>query len=310
MAGAVAVSVLIFVGYKTYIGKLSLKNNTTVYKPSNQEVESRGEIENSNPSESSIENKAKSSIKNKFNQPQEIKDYFPRSNGEIVNHAFYTLSYMEKYEQAEWVCYPLSKTILRKPNIPRSDWFNPDPDVSTESAKHFQYKGSGYTRGHLAPAADMSHDKIAMDECFYMSNMSPQLRGLNNGIWRELEEQSRDWTFQNNEVYIVSGPVFVPPIRYFKKHNIAIPNAFFKIIFDIDGPEKKAIAFLIPHEVSDRPLHDFSMSVDELEERTGHDFFAGMDKSLIDYVESSFDKSKWPVSDARYQLRVSKWNYE
>jgi endonuclease G, mitochondrial len=238
------------------------------------------------------------------------KDYFPSSNGEIVNHQFYALSYVEKYEQAEWVCYPLSKQILMKPNVPRSDWFNPDPLVSTKSVSHYDYKGSGYTRGHMAPAGDMSFDQTAMEESFYMSNMSPQLRGVNNGIWRELEEQTRDWTFQNKEVFIVSGPIFGNNPKFFKKKNIAIPEAFYKIIFDSAEPDVKAIAFIIPHEVSARPLSDYAVSIDKVEEVTGINFFERYRSSSMERIESAFDINKWPISNARYRLRVERWNNE
>jgi endonuclease G, mitochondrial len=236
--------------------------------------------------------------------------YLPSSKGEVVVHQFYTLSYLEKYEQAEWVCYPLTKEILKRPNVPRSDWFNPDPMVSTQSASHFDYKGSGYTRGHMVPAGDMSFDPIAMEETFYMSNMSPQLRGFNNGIWRELEEQTRDWIYQNNEVLIVSGPIIGTHSQFFKKKHIAIPTAFYKIILDTSQPEVKAIAFIIPHEISIKPLSAYAVSIDEVEKATGIDFFEKYIPHSIEKIESSFDIHKWPVSEARFKLRVDKWNNE
>jgi endonuclease G len=118
-------------------------------------------------------------------------NWLPTSKGNIVEHTFYSLSYIEKYEQAEWVAYNISDEQLKKPNVKRTDWFETDPKVITGSAKHSDYKGSGYTRGHLVPAGDMAFEELAMKETFFMSNMSPQIRSFNNGIWRELEEQSR-----------------------------------------------------------------------------------------------------------------------
>ncbi len=237
-------------------------------------------------------------------------NFLHSSNGEVVRHHFYTLSYIEKYEQAEWVCYALTKEELRQPNVPRSDWFNPDPLISTKSASHSDYKGSGYTRGHLVPAGDMSFDQMAMEETFYMSNMSPQLRGFNNGIWRELEEQTRDWTYQNNEVMIVSGPIVNTNPKFFKKKHIAIPTAFYKIIVDTSQPEIKAIAFIIPHEVSTKPLSSYAVSVDHVEEMTGINFFKKYNVPSIEKIESSFNINKWPISEARFRLRVEKWNNE
>lgn len=234
--------------------------------------------------------------------------YLPQVSGELVHHKFYSLSYLEKYEQPEWVCYKLTKELLRRPNVPRSDWFNPDPMVTTGSAKHFDYKGSGYTRGHIVPAGDMSFDQTAMEESFFMSNMMPQLRSVNNGIWRELEEQTRDWTFQNNEVYIVSGPVFGKNPQFFKKHKIAIPESFYKIILDVSQPTIKGIAFLIPHETSTRHLREYAMTIDSLENITNINFFKNLYKDKIEKIESTVDVSAWPISEARYKLRVEQWN--
>jgi endonuclease G len=234
--------------------------------------------------------------------------YLPEIKGELVHHKFYSLSYMEQYEQPEWVCYKLTKEMLRRPNVPRSDWFNVDPMITTGSAKHFDYKGSGYTRGHIAPAGDMSFDQTAMEESFFMSNMMPQLRAVNNGIWRELEEQTRDWTFQNNEVYIVSGPYFGKNPKFFKKHKIAIPDAFYKIIFDVSKPTLKGIAFLIPHEKSEKPLQGYAMTIDSLESITGINFFKNLYLDKIEKIESNLDISAWPISEARYRLRVEQWN--
>ena len=228
----------------------------------------------------------------------------------MVQHKYYTLSYIENYEQAEWVCYPLTKEILRRPNFPRSDWFDPDPMVSTASATHYDYKGSGYTRGHLAPAGDMSFAEDAMKESFYMSNMSPQLRGFNNGVWRELEEQSRDWVYQNGEVYIVSGPIFDNNPARFKRNKIAVPKAFYKIILDVKDPVRKGIAFVIPHEVSVEPLSSYATTIDKVEDITGINFFARFLPHQIESLESKTDLSLWPISEDRYRLRVERWNKE
>ncbi|MDA9774066.1 DNA/RNA non-specific endonuclease, partial [Saprospiraceae bacterium] len=66
------------------------------------------------------------------------------SSGEIVKHKHYSLSYMEDFEQAEWVAYELTKESIRRPNVPRAKRFNKDPLVSTGSAEYYDYRGSGY----------------------------------------------------------------------------------------------------------------------------------------------------------------------
>lgn len=232
-------------------------------------------------------------------------------NKEIVKHSKFTLSYDEETEQAEWVYYTLSQNKLLAPKVPRYDYFNPDPKVSTKSAVHSDYSHSGYTRGHLVPAGDMSHNKQGMKECFYMSNMSPQPRAFNNGIWKELEELVREWVIEEKLLHISSGPIFYNSDRKTigKKNKIHVPDAFFKVLLDYRGTEKKAIGFVIPNEVSDKQLKYYAKSVDEVEAITGIDFFTSdTHGDLFDELESDLDVGQWKFSKHKYQLRVDKWN--
>lgn len=241
-----------------------------------------------------------------------LRTFLPTHTGELVHHTHYSLSYIEAHEQAEWVAYTMDRNMLNAPNVKREREFMSDPKVSTGSAHDTDYRGSGYTRGHLVPAGDMAFDQNAMRESFYFSNMSPQLRQFNNGIWKELEENVRDWTYQAGRLYIITGPILVNPIKKIgKKNKITVPSAFYKILLDYEHPERKAIAFIIPHEMSERRLEEYMVTVDEVEKITGIDFFNGMiNDEEEEKLESTIDKSKWNVSDKRYQLRVSKWNYE
>lgn len=151
-----------------------------------------------------------------------------------------------------------------------------------------------------------------MKESFYMSNMSPQLRQLNNGIWRELEENVRDWTYKADSLYVISGPVFANPIKIIGKSNmVTVPSAFYKVLLDNNGPEKKAIGFIIPHELSEKRLETYMVTVQDVEKITGLKFFENMPgQQEVTGLKSSINPSKWKVSDKRYQLRVTKWNYE
>lgn len=244
--------------------------------------------------------------------PAEERFFIPgNSTGQIIHHDHFSLSYVEKYEQAEWVAYDLTVQELNRPRVKRYRRFNPDYSVSTRSSFHRDYSGSGYTRGHLAPAADMAFDSIAMKQSFYMSNISPQTRAFNNGIWRELEEQVRDWGRKNKQVYIVTGPVFKEILGYLGENRVAVPGHFFKVILDLTVPEKKAIGFLIPNKTSTDPLRNFATSIDRIEEETGLDFFMDlMPTQLEEQLESSLDLSLWTFDERRYRRRVEQWNHQ
>ncbi|MFN8339307.1 MAG: DNA/RNA non-specific endonuclease [Saprospiraceae bacterium] len=241
-----------------------------------------------------------------------LRTYLPSATGEIVHHKYYSLSYKEAYEIPEWVAYQMDRDMLNAKNVDRSREFVEDPKVTTKSAHHRDYSNSGYTRGHLVPAGDMAFDTVAMQETFFMSNMTPQLRQFNNGIWKELEENVRDWTYKAENLYIISGPILQNPIKTIgKSSKVTVPSSFYKIIMDYTEPDKKAIAFVIPHAMSDRPLQDYEVTIDEVEKLTGLDFFSSMinDKEE-EALESKIDPHKWPISEKRYQLRIKKWNYE
>lgn len=241
-----------------------------------------------------------------------LRTFLPTHTGELIHHQYYTLSYKEEHEQSEWVAYMMDRNMLNANNVPRESDFTEDPKVTTASAHHRDYSNSGYTRGHMVPAGDMAFNTEAMRESFYMSNMSPQVRQLNNGIWKELEENIRDWTYKAERLYIITGPILDNPIKKIgKSSKVTVPSAFYKVLLDYEDPDRKAIAFIIPHEVSDRRLEEYMVTVDEVERLTGLDFFNDMiNDAEEEKIESTIDKSKWKVSDKRYQLRITKWNYE
>lgn len=253
-------------------------------------------------------------FKTKSSHPEEVSNqqrfYLPSgSNGEKVHHSYYSLSYNEEHEQAEWVSYILSKKDLLIKNVPRSDWFEADPMVSSKSAHHKDYSSSGYTRGHLAPAADMAFSKLAMEECFYMSNMSPQIRALNNGIWRELEELTRDWAFDRGALYVVTGPIIGKRPKKIGRAGVSVPDSFYKVLLDLETKSGEAIAFIIPHEKSDKHLRDYAVSIDSVEAITGFDLFGDMlNDNQEERIEASIEVNKWDFDEKKFRQRVDKWN--
>lgn len=237
--------------------------------------------------------------------------YLPTStSGQIVRHKYYALSYLEEYELPEWVAFELTNERLRMPWVKRTNNFRPDPKVESGSATPDDYRRTEYDRGHLCAAADMAFSNEAMSETFFMSNMAPQRPGFNKGIWRELEELNRDWAKRFKHLYVVTGPVFSKKIKFWIGNNqVAVPEAFYRVILDIREPEKKGIAFVIPNEVTEERLENFATSIDEVEEMTGIDFFHELlEPSLEAELESQFDPNLWKTSNKKHQIRVNNWN--
>lgn len=211
----------------------------------------------------------------------------------IVEHQYYTLAYDEKNEQAKWIAYILTAENLNNAQFKRRDNFKSDPDVITGSASVDDYKKSGYDRGHLAPAADFTWTKDGLDESFFMSNMSPQEPGFNRGIWKVLEEQVRNWAKSNHKLYIVTGPVIDKRPKKIGKNKVSVPAYYYKAILDIQEPELKAIGFLLKNEKSSEDVMSFAMSIDQLEEQTGLDFFPLIPDELEEKLEANLNKGLW-----------------
>lgn len=240
------------------------------------------------------------------------RDYLPNSSHDlqVLHHQFYSFGYSEAEEQSYWVSYVLTKSDLQVPNVKRWRDYLSDPIVPTNSAHYKDYSRSGYTRGHLAPAGDMAFSKEAMKESFYMTNISPQKKELNNGIWKELEESVRDWGYDDNQLYITTGPVPSSFRGSIGRNDVALPELFYKAILDNTGREKKAIGFIIPNRRCNDDLKNYAMSIDEVESQIKMDLFPNVYDSPEDEIklEAELSINKWKFSKKRHRLRVDKWN--
>jgi len=231
------------------------------------------------------------------NEPSksELKDfnYLPSTTtNSIVKHQYYTLSYNEKYEQAEWVAYQLKDEQIVYTTIKRP-YFEQDPKVKTGSADWRNFKNSGYTKGHLLPAADRKFSKEAYYETFLTSNISPQVYDFNAGVWNRLEQKTRYWAQKYNELYVVTGGILTNHLKTIGYEDVAVPKYFYKILLDYTEPEIKAIAFLIPHKESNKALYEFVISIDEIESMTGIDFFPALPDEIENGLEKSSDYKNW-----------------
>lgn len=233
-------------------------------------------------------------------------------NGEAKDHQIrrfqnYVLCYRESYEQPEWVAYCLEKSELQKTAARKND-FRPDPEIKTGSASLSDYKKSGYDRGHLAPAADFSFSEDAMSESFFMSNMSPQAPGFNREIWQYLEGQVRIWAENFNRIYVVTGPVLEKPADQYLsigQNQVSVPEYYYKALLapvytdesDLNSPDDcssvQALGFILPNEKCNDTFWDYAVTIDEVEKRTGLDFFSLLENILENKIESEIDINNW-----------------
>ncbi len=220
--------------------------------------------------------------------------------GQQVKHTYYTLFYNNANEQADWVAYKLTKTMVNSKNAQRLDNFREDPAVTDQSANPNDYRGSGYDRGHLCPAADMKTNENAMSETFFMSNMSPQEHAMNTGCWNNLEDRVRDFARWSKEIYVVTGPILYNQTfskKIGKTTKVVVPNLYYKAILDYTEPDIKAIGFVMENKGSEAATETFAISIDELEQKTGIDFFSTLPDNVENKIEASFNYADWLVGD-------------
>ena len=215
------------------------------------------------------------------------------TTGQVIHHQGFSLSYSEPHEQAEWVAYELKKSHLSKSQFKRP-YFEVDQAVKTGAASWKNYKNSGYDRGHLCPAGDKNYSQEAHDETFLTSNISPQDRDFNAGIWNSLEQKVRYWARKYDGVYVVTGGVLKGNLSTIGSERVAVPNLFYKIVYDPDN--EKMIAFLMPNKDSHERLYNFLVSVDSVEALTGIDFFPALDDALEDKLEAMTNYKNWSLN--------------
>ena len=221
--------------------------------------------------------------------PAKLKD---RSE-KIMRRSNYTVSYNRNWNLPNWVAWELNKNET-KGKYNRNEEFTSDSELpKVNQVEPWDYSGSGYDRGHMCPAGDNHFDAKAMNESFYMSNICPQNHELNTGKWNDLEIACRRWANRYGEVYIVCGPIIDKRKgkRIGKEHDIIVPEQFFKVILITSTKPARGIGYIFENNGSDRPYKAYT--IDEIEQKTGMDFFPNLPDNIENIVESRYEVSDW-----------------
>ena len=225
-----------------------------------------------------------------------------KPNEVVIKHHAYSLSYNEPYEQAKWVAYELTSDETNS-TIKRSNKFIQDPLVKSGTADDQDYAGSGYDKGHLAPAGDMGWSASAMKESFYYSNMSPQVPGFNRGVWKRAEELVRSWAKEYKSIYIVTGPVLKSGLKTIGQDKVSVPKYYYKVILDYNASGIKGIGFIIPNASSQLLLQRFAVNIDSIEKVTGIDFFPLLPDTQEKKIESNLNINDWTWGKPKSKTR-------
>lgn len=211
---------------------------------------------------------------------------------QIVNYEGMILSFNKDLHIPNWVAWELTATEVSG-TFPRDDNFRGDDNV-IGSAEKWDYSYSGYDRGHMAPAGDMKWSAKAMDESFYMTNMCPQAKSLNTGAWKRLEEKCRQWAEIDSAIIVICGPIVTDPINeYIGDSKVAVPQRFFKVILSPYIENPRGIGFIMPNAKVPGGMQAAAVSIDEVEQVTGYDFFSSLPDEIENDVESQCKFHYW-----------------
>lgn len=231
--------------------------------------------------------------------------YLPTIEGALLTNSSYVVDFDPSASVANWVAYELTRSESMG-TFGRSDDFREDPRVPG-SPDATDYRGSGYDRGHLKPAADSKSTAAEMSSSFLMTNMAPQTPRLNRGIWKGLEDDVRTWAQEHGRVYVLTGPSDEAVGRL--SSGVEVPSHFWKAVLRF-SPDTAAVAFWLPNATTiPGTIDDYRVSVDALEALLALDLFAGLPDGTEGRVEAG-ESSVWHTSSAAGSLPARSNNAE
>lgn len=219
-----------------------------------------------------------------------------------------------------WTCYTFHEGNNDK-NTTRKDDFKVDTELPEATRSTLgDYSGSGYSRGHLCASSDRLCSEEQNKQTFFLSNMQPQWQSHNSGIWNRLEEQVQKWggcVVANQQYSIICDTLYVVKAAtiadvtingstsagvYTQKCNdrLPVPKYFYMALLARTGNTYKALAFWTNHTndaQSNTSISSCVITIDELERRTGIDFFCNLPDDIENVVESAVDTSFWNIGN-------------
>ncbi|KAL6258872.1 hypothetical protein P5V15_010817 [Pogonomyrmex californicus] len=219
----------------------------------------------------------------------------------VRSYEDFVLSYDRRNRVAHWVFEHLTKERLQcNTEVDRSKCeFKPDQSIHPFfRSENTDYKGSGYDRGHLAAAGNHKMEQKHMEQTFFLSNMAPQIgKGFNRDSWNRLEKHVRKLTNIYKDVYVCTGPLYLPKkeadgkkyVRYevIGANHVAVPTHFYKVIVGETNDGKFEMeAFVMPNAPIDdnAPLTNFQVPPESIERAAGLLFFDKITRNKLNKI--------------------------
>ncbi|MBO6190712.1 MAG: DNA/RNA non-specific endonuclease [Alloprevotella sp.] len=211
---------------------------------------------------------------------------------QLLVRTSYVSSYNEELRIPNWVAWHLTAEHTEGP-FSRSSEFFEDEDVSLPRATPADYRGSGWSRGHMCPAGDNKWSRQAMYDTFLLTNICPQHANLNSGLWNSIEMDCRRWARRWGDVYVVCGPVLMNrEHETIGANKVVVPEVFFKVVLCLQG-EPKGMGFIVRNTDGTHKRDLYYNSIDQVERIAGIDFFPALPDDIEEAVEAQVDREAW-----------------
>ncbi len=237
------------------------------------------------------------------------------TSGATGDTVTYCISHNKERRHSRWIAFRFDKSN-RDTDWSRDSWdalggepFRTDPDLEDNNVLNndliWRNGEQYYQRGHLLASFDRLYSKEANAQTFYFSNISPMLKAFNtSGPWSKLESAinarksgwGRNPDFADT-LYVVKGGTITEGYYDTKGTCPTVPKYYFVALLKVKDNVYHAAAFLLEHKSffkeNEDEYSECAITIDELEEFTGIDFFCNLNDKLEDAVESILNKRAW-----------------
>lgn len=229
---------------------------------------------------------------------------FP-STGNLRYHPSYVVSYDAARRVPRWVGERLSPKLVDGTVDEEARRFRADESLpEAVRTQNEDYLDSGYVRGRLASAANHRGNPKGYPDTYLLSNVAPQIGAeFRQTVWVELEVAVRDWARESDDLYVVTGTLYLPTdeegtVRYplIGARGIGVPTHFFKVLLRERGGKRSMLGFLVPHRATPAGggLDSYLVPVDRIEALAGLDFFPELVQPTQSDLEKSTPAALWP----------------
>ena len=268
-------------------------NNSNVATEPNRGNNNKPSRPTQNPA-SSLTAEQAAEIYLKLGNPSTANNSDP--NNLLMVNPYYALSYNRMRGTANWVAWRVTQADIG--SVERANDFRPDTSLPQDFPRITPniYTGSGFDRGHLCPSKDRSNSPQANSATFLMSNIVPQEPDSNQGVWKNLEDYSRDLVENGNDVFVTTG---VWGERGRLKNKVTVPASMWKIVVVLPqgadpsqiGADTRVIAVDVPNRggVRNDDWRKYRATVRQIEQKTGYNLFSNLPPNVQDVVETKMD---------------------